>query len=176
MQNLSQNKKIALASALVFVFSFVSMIFFLDSKDQDHGAGHHGQANVLHIPSQAVEPYLEEVLANNEQAVLVSTPEGVLKHANDYTCGFLFKNCDKWFGKNVFDLIQSDDHSELFAAHSKVLQEQKEIDGVGPVLLGTEGAERLVMVNIKPIVAKDDKVKYIVFYLKDITEKIEALQ
>jgi len=171
MPILSQNKKIAVSALAVFVVSFTSMMFFLDS-----GAGvNHTQANVLHMESEVGLGY--EKYDALDMPIFVTNGEGKLEYINQEFCNLVRGACSNQGEGKIYDYVKESDHAELASMYAKLIQGGLKIEGMGPVVVSNgRKNEKLILLTGEPILDKKDKVQAIIFTAKDLTKQVQALQ
>lgn len=165
MINVSQNRKIAIAALAIFAISFALMLFFLDNRK-----GGYGEANVLETDAHEttqVEEYKEEIS-------FVTDSGGLVLYAREEFCGSVGLACADMMGKSLFDLVHNDDLGKFVKIHSKILQDKEIVELAGPFRL-TADAERLVLLNIEPVI-DEEKVSELKFAVKDVTDQVNGAQ
>lgn len=180
MLTLTQNKKIAISAISLFLVSFTSMLFFLKNNGTDLN---NGQTNVVgsnEYNSEQTEEVNEEsvyrgYLGNEESPIFVVNTEGKIVFASDDCCGLLSVSCDKFIGELFFDYINTKDLSALVAEHTKLIQNPKFTENIGPYRMIKDDKEILVLFDAYPILDDNKKVTEIIFSVKDITEQAEEL-
>ncbi len=183
MLNLSQNKKIAISAISLFLISFTSMLFFLKNNGDDLSDG---QANVAgsngHQTEQTEQAEVADketvyrgYLGNEENPIFVVNTEGTIVFASDNCCELLSVVCDQFVGKLFFDYINTKDLSALVAEHTKLIQDPKLTENIGPYRMIKSDKEILVLFDAYPILDDNKKVTEIIFAVKDITEQAEEL-
>lgn len=178
MITLSQNKKIVIASMGIFFISFSSLIFFLE---QGKNAGEHGQTNVLHAPSSSSEetssaeekPYLESI-DELKTPFFIIDEEGTILHISDKFERLLNMGTEAE-GEKIFDYINSKDIASLASVHAKTIHDGKSKEGIGPYRMLKSEDELLLLFNITPVLDKAEKVSYLIFEAKDLTQQVEEL-
>ncbi len=172
----SQNKKIAIAAVSLFTVSFSILIFFLSRND---GALNHGQSNVLHSQEtgEAAEndaPYMK-VFETIKSPKFVTNEEGLIKYADEGFCKMLDVDCEKILENSFFDFINSKDVSGFAAAYGKIIHDGKVEEGLGPYRVIEGKKELLLLFQATPVLDENEKVSYVIFSVKDITEQAEEL-
>lgn len=180
MLTLTQNKKIAISAISLFLVSFAGMLFFLKNNGNEL---EQGKTNVLESTKHGTEQVAEidqesiyrEYIGSEENPIFVVNAEGNVVFASDDCCKLLSVNCDEFVGKLFFDYINTKDLSSLVSAHTKLIQDPKSTEGLGPYRMIKDNKEILVLFDAYPILDEDKKVTEIIFSVKDITEQAEGL-
>jgi len=172
---LSQNKKIAISAAVVFVLSFIMMIVFLSYNSS---LGVHGKTDVFHIDGfedmEGAESF--DTYDDDKVPTFVTSSDAMIEYMNGSFCDLLDTNCNKVIGESLFDYFKTDDNSSLIENYTKLIQEGESIEGMGPVVIESEHSEKLVLLNAEPALDEEGKVIYLIFKVKDITKQAESLK
>jgi len=178
MITLSQNKKIAIAAIAIFLVSFSSLVFFLQTSSGAETA----QTDVIHAEaideqkhSEESAPIYMEEFEKLAEPSFVTNVEGIIQKCNDAFCKLVDVECEKLESKSFFDLVNSKDVSALAAHHSKTVNHGESLEAVGPFRVLKGKKELLLLFNSTPVMNEDKKVEYVIFTTKDITEQAESL-
>ncbi|MFA6917642.1 MAG: PAS domain-containing protein [Candidatus Gracilibacteria bacterium] len=186
MIKLNQSHKIAISVAAIFMVSLSIMLFLLSGGNQNLG---HLQANVQHagsagegsaegnLNSKILEKY-KSYFKDPSEIIFSVDSEGKFKYASDGFCELIDIDCTLAPGKLFFDYVHSNDLADLASKHSKMIREEKDVDGIGPYRLYHKNSkgESLVMFNVHIILDNDKKPSEIVFSVKDITKKVDEMR
>lgn len=181
--SISQNKKIALSVVAMFFVSFASMLLFLRSNGSDTG---HIQTEVLgadHTTSiELTEPskWEEEIIYKGlideiNTPFVVTNVEGEMIFAESDYCELISTKCEYVEGKKIFDFINSRDLTDIFAHHTKMIQNRRSIKGMGPYRMLNDDEEILVLMSAYPILDDKDEVEKIIYTVRDLTQKVQEL-
>lgn len=179
---LSQNHKIAVSVASIFMVSLSIMMFLLSGNPE---LGHNMQANVSghgvategsEGTGDAVLQTYEEYFKESNSMIFSIDSESKFKYLSEDFCELLDADCKELIGKLFFDYVSSKDLPDLASKHAKIVNDTKDIDGIGPYrLMRDHGqAEIFVMMNVHSIVNKNT-ITEVVFSVKDITKKVEEI-
>lgn len=181
MRKFSENNKIAISAVAVFIVSFSLMFTFLSDSDGklnsaktdvlDAGSGHGETENT----ETDQETDYRTALENYSDPIFVTNSEGVFKFASENFCGLIAADCNKIIDKKFVDYVNTNDHAELIAVYTKIIQNGEKMDAIGPLRMKSGQEEKLVLFSAKPKLDKDDKVVEIIFIAKDLTQQVEEL-
>lgn len=191
MPSLSQNKKIAISAIAVFIVSFSIMLFFLGKGDdvaqksqtnlmdfeheegKDGGAENADDVKLSEIAIAAIyKPYLEDVTA----PFFVIDVEGNFQYLSEKFCQLMLSKCEQLKNKKLFDFVNSKDLSDFVSVHTKLIQNGKDLSGIGPLRMITGEKEKLLLLNAKLLKGKKSKIELIIFSVKDLTQKANELK
>lgn len=180
---LTQNRKIAVAVMIVFVVSFSVMTFFLSKNG---GVTEHGKASVAHSTSgetsgkgsalSEVEVKYRELLDEDESPVFATDPSGKFTFLSKSFCDMLrINDCVTLEGKLFYDYVNADDLSQIISVHTDLLNKGKKVDGSGPYRIKSGDVEKMVMLDIVPVLDKEENLETAVFAAHDITKQVKEL-
>mgnify|MGYP000710311201 CR=1 FL=1 len=180
MTILTQNKKILIAALTIFLMSFSIMLFFLDGYklelDNTHTnvleSSHHGDS---HDNDHENLNHPVEELYDEEDIYFKTNTSGTLKFTSNNFCRLLKISCSEFEGQQYYDFINTTDLSDLISVHTKLVEEGKKIDAIGPYRMIQGNHEILVLLSAKPILDEEGNVEEIVYQIKDLTEQVESL-
>lgn len=164
MFKISQNNKIAISAVAVFIVSFTSMVMFLEDNVDPSTT----QANTLHV---AKDPHDFAEFDEDETPVFITNVEGELLYNNDSFCKLMGGKCEKKKDESVFDYVKESNHDDLAKVYAKVLQNKEKLEALGPVVMSLNNKESLVLLGAEPVLGRKDRVEYVVFRAKDLTEQ-----
>ena len=179
MVHLSQNKKIAASAVVVFFVSFSVMLFFLKNSGQEFN---NGAANLLAVGGhddeenhefdyseiEAVQEYFDD-----DNAVLILDREGEIYGTSEEFCELLTVECEEIAHQPLIDFVHEKDVKSFAKGQAKMLNSEKDLDGLGPYRFSGKDNVAMVMLNAHPIVNKEGEADYIAVSVKDLTEDIE---
>lgn len=168
MFKLSQNNKIAISAVAVFIVSFTSMVMFLEDKVDPSTT----QANTLHV---AKDPHDFAEFDEDESPVFITNVEGEFLYTNDKFCKLVGGKCVKKDDLSIFDYVKENDHADLAPVYAKLLQNKEKLEAIGPVIMVAKGKESLILLSAEPVLGRKEKVEYVVFRAKDLTEQAKGL-
>jgi PAS domain S-box-containing protein len=188
MLKLEQRHKIAISVAAIFMVSLSVMLFLLGDVGKNVG---HVQANVGHsggegkweeVISEEVEAkkLLEEYKAyfkDSGDLIFSTDVEGKFKYLSENFCDLIDQNCNESEDELFFDYMHSSDLSSMASKHAKIVQDGKDLSGVGPYRfrVGNSDSYVLVMFNIHIVLDDENEVIEIVFFVNDITKKVNEM-
>jgi len=169
------------------------MVFFL--KNSPGETGKHGQANVMHSTENSTEESTEtsskhnsgeatgtidiektyrNYLKNTKNPIFVVDTEDKFIYLSSDFCDLLGTRCNILMGTLFLDYIHGKDLATFVIDQNKVIQNEKEMNAVGPYRISYNESEHLVLFDIFPVL-EDGKLKYMVFGVKDITKKVKEM-
>jgi len=188
MLKLEQRHKIAISVGAIFMVSLSVMLFLLGDGGKNVG---HVQANVGHaggegkweeVISEEVETerLLEEYKSyfkDSGNLIFSTDVEGKFKYLSESFCKLIDVNCYESVDELFFNYMNSDDLAVMASKHAKIVQDGKDINGVGPYRfqVGDSNHYVLVMFNIHVILDEENEVVEIVFSVNDITKKVNGM-
>lgn len=189
MFELTQNRKIAVAAIIIFLVSFSTLAFFLSRAGGDISAA---QTDVIHnssgnteedeagndVSGEGEEKHVYsfmEYVAEMQEPLFVTNEEGLIQYANKEFCDIMNLDCEEIKNNSIFDYVNSKDVSDFAAVHGKIIHDGEKMDGIGPFRILKEKKELLLLLKAEPVLDDDDKVEYVIFCVKDITEQAEEL-
>lgn len=164
----SQNKKIAISALAMFIVSLSTTVFFL-------GGDINGGTNVLGTDSS--HETVEEKVVENSFNFTTDVGGNITAASADF-CRLMNKSCDQVVKESLYKFVNKNDVSDLAAVFGKLAQKAQSIDSIGPIRIsGDVSKGKLILLNArssKGDKSKEEKVESIKFWVKDITDKVDA--
>lgn len=188
MNSLSQNKKIALSALGVFIISFVTMLFFLKSSaftsmgDIEanilQSGGHESESKEDLNESgkgEEAEAGYRGYLHETDEPLVVTNSEGKIEYISEDFCELIDVRCSILNDTLLFNYINVADLTDFVVAHSKLMQSEDILEGLGPFRMLKGDREILVLFNAHAVKSEDGNVSHIIFSANDITKRVEEM-
>ncbi len=176
MPILTQNRKIALAAVMLFVLSFMGMLFYLENASMEFD---HGQTAVMHATEATGELSAEDkyrsYFDNKENPVFTVNIEGKIVFASTDFCELLSIQCGGIIDNKIFDFVNSKDLPDLVSVYTRLIQQKEKQNGLGPYRMLQNDREILILFDVYPVLDNHEEIQEIVFSAKDLTEQVEEL-
>jgi PAS domain S-box-containing protein len=185
---LSQNKKIAVSALAIFIVSFSVMLFFLGNSGTTNSGGHASVMGSSETHSEdelvisdfaefgEIETGYRLFIGNKEDPIIVVNREWEIQYTSKDFCDLMTVKCGTVLEETIFDLIESEDHEELFEISTDLVESGEKIETIGPMRIkkGLESEDQLlVILSAKVMRDEEGSVKSIVLSMKDLSDKVE---
>ncbi|PKL36667.1 hypothetical protein CVV38_02060 [Candidatus Peregrinibacteria bacterium HGW-Peregrinibacteria-1] len=183
MTLIAQNKKIAVSALLIFILSFVIMMFLLqggaggiENLKADVLNAHHDKKGDQAIDDE--DDSLDQVYAALEekydQPLVITKAEGKILYAGSTFCDLVAVDCDQVKQTMIFDYINTKDLHRFIASHAQLLSEREDNEVFGTFRFSKGDKESLVLLSAYKVV-KDDDVENIIFMVRDLSDQVDDL-
>lgn len=179
MLKLTQNHKIAISVAAIFMISLSIMLFLLGGNSQNM---QHLKTSVSHSSESSnteteMSAKYKNYFSEPSDLVFAVDAAGKFTYASEEFCELIKSDCKLLSGKLFFKYVNEEDLADFASTHAKIVKEENDSQGLGPFRLQKANGEKgaLVMLSVHAVLDSNKEISEIVFCVKDITKKVDDM-